>query len=80
MRPWTPAGQGERHERQSPPEDRTRTPKLALAEILVLNASNALLIRRTWPADRRAALALLPYAGWTVFATALNTAIARRNP
>ncbi|MEV4808008.1 TspO/MBR family protein [Nonomuraea sp. NPDC049421] len=59
---------------------RTRTPKLALAEILVLNASNVLLIRRTWPADRRAALALLPYAGWTVFATALNTAIARRNP
>ncbi|MEV5328103.1 TspO/MBR family protein [Nonomuraea fastidiosa] len=59
---------------------RTRTPRLALAEILLLNASNALLIRRTWAADRKAALLLTPYAGWTVFAAALNGAIARRNP
>ncbi|TDE51515.1 tryptophan-rich sensory protein [Nonomuraea mesophila] len=58
---------------------RARNPKLALAEILVLNASNAMLVRRGWTLDRRAGLFLLPYAGWTVFATALNTAIARQN-
>ncbi|MEO3798622.1 TspO/MBR family protein [Nonomuraea sp. B1E8] len=58
---------------------RARNPRLALAEILVLNASNAMLVRRGWTADRRAGLFLVPYAGWTVFATALNTAIARRN-
>jgi translocator protein len=58
---------------------RAHTPRLALAELLLLNASNATLIRRGWSADRRAGLFLLPYAGWTVFATALNAAIARQN-
>ncbi|GAB3148975.1 tryptophan-rich sensory protein [Microbispora hainanensis] len=59
---------------------RARKPRLALAEILALNASNALLTRRLLREDRTAGLLLLPYAGWTVFATALNAAIARRNP
>ncbi|WP_147943979.1 TspO/MBR family protein [Microbispora sp. CSR-4] len=59
---------------------RARNPRLALAEILVLNVSNALLTRRLLREDRTAGLLLLPYAGWTVFATALNAAIARRNP
>lgn len=59
---------------------RARNPRLALAEILALNASNALLTRRILREDRAAGLLLLPYAGWTVFATALNAAIARRNP
>ncbi|MEU6426930.1 TspO/MBR family protein [Microbispora sp. NPDC046973] len=55
-------------------------PRLALAEILALNVSNALLTRRLLRQDRTAGLLLLPYAGWTVFATALNAAIARHNP
>ncbi|MFB4287256.1 TspO/MBR family protein [Nonomuraea sp. ATR24] len=59
---------------------RAHAPRAALAEIAVLNASNALLVRRGWTADRRAGLLLLPYAGWTLFATALNAAIARKNP
>ncbi|GAA0386074.1 tryptophan-rich sensory protein [Microbispora corallina] len=59
---------------------RARSPKLALAEILALNASNALLVSRVVRADRRAGLLLLPYAGWTAFATALNASIVRRNP
>lgn len=58
---------------------RARSPRLALAEIAVLNASNLLLIRQAMRADRTAGLLLLPYASWTAFATALNAAIARRN-
>lgn len=59
---------------------KARSPRLALAEILALNVSNALLTRRLLREDRTAGLLLLPYAGWTVFATALNAAIARHNP
>jgi translocator protein len=55
-------------------------PRVALAEIAVLNASNADLIRRAWRADPAAGAELLPYAAWTAFATALNGAIAHRNP
>ncbi|GAB2853660.1 tryptophan-rich sensory protein [Actinocorallia aurea] len=56
-----------------------RSPEAALAEILLLNASNAVLIRRALRADRTAGLLLLPYAAWTGFATALTAAIAVRN-
>ncbi|MCO1659947.1 tryptophan-rich sensory protein [Pseudonocardia sp. S2-4] len=35
--------------------------------------------RRTYRLDRAAGIALPPYAGWTSFATALSTEIARRN-
>ncbi|WP_182905942.1 TspO/MBR family protein [Microbispora sp. H13382] len=59
---------------------KARNPRLALAEILALDVSNALLTRRLLREDRTAGLLLLPYAGWTVFATALNAAIARHNP
>jgi translocator protein len=59
---------------------RARRPRAALAEIACLNIANALLIRQTWRADRAAAVLLLPYAGWTVFATALNAEIVRLNP
>ena len=59
---------------------RARQPKLALLEILALDATNVLLLRRAWRADRTAALALLPYVAWTGFATVLNAAIAARNP
>ncbi|GII79200.1 tryptophan-rich sensory protein [Sphaerisporangium rufum] len=57
-----------------------RRPRAALAELVALNVSNAALTRRTLRADRTAGLLLLPYAGWTLFATALNAAIVRRNP
>nr|BFE78783.1 hypothetical protein GCM10020093_013840 [Planobispora longispora] len=55
-------------------------PRLALGEIFLLNASNAALIRQAWRTDRTAGAILLPYGAWTLFATALNTAIVRRNP
>ncbi len=55
-------------------------PRAALAEIACLNIVNALLMCQTWRADRAAAVLLLPYAGWTVFATALNAEIVRLNP
>jgi tryptophan-rich sensory protein len=47
-------------------------PRLALAEIAVLEASTLALTRRV--------PALAPYAAWNGFATALNASIARRNP
>ncbi|MGI8330771.1 TspO/MBR family protein [Actinomadura scrupuli] len=56
-----------------------RSPRAALAEIALLNLSNLELTRRAWRADRRAGALLLPYLSWTVFATALNAAIVRRN-
>lgn len=57
-----------------------RRPRLALADVTLLNLSNLALIRRAWRADRRAGALLVPYAAWTAFATALNAAIVRRNP
>ena len=59
---------------------RARRPRAALAEIACLDITNVLLIRQTWRADRMAAVLLLPYAGWTAFATALNAEIVRLNP
>lgn len=59
---------------------RARRPKLALLEIVALDAANILLLGRAWRSDRAAAVALLPYVGWTAFATVLNGAIASRNP
>jgi translocator protein len=59
---------------------RARRPRAALAEIACLNIANVLLIRQTWRADRTAAVLLVPYAGWTAFATALNAEIVRLNP
>jgi benzodiazapine receptor len=56
-----------------------RRPDLALADVLLLNASNADLVRRAARHDRRAAAALAPYVAWTGFATALNWSIWRRN-
>ncbi len=57
-----------------------RRPRWALAEIVLLEASNLDLTRRAAKVDSRAAAMLVPYAGWVAFATALNAAIARRNP
>ncbi|MEO5711073.1 MAG: TspO/MBR family protein [Nocardioidaceae bacterium] len=56
-----------------------RRPRLALAEILVLEVSTLDLVRRTKRLDPTAAALLAPYAGWVGFATALTASIARRN-
>ncbi|MEW2414953.1 TspO/MBR family protein [Streptomyces sp. NPDC046866] len=57
-----------------------RSPRAALAGILLLDLGNAGLIRRTARTDPTAARVLLPYAAWCAFATALNASISRRNP
>lgn len=59
---------------------RARRPALALAEVLVLEASTVDLVRRAGRLDRAGGACLLPYALWTGFATALTASIARRNP
>ncbi|MFF0740327.1 TspO/MBR family protein [Streptomyces sp. NPDC004111] len=56
-----------------------RSPRAGLLGTLVLDASNAELIRRTARTDTAAARALIPYAAWCGFATALNSSLARRN-
>lgn len=56
-----------------------RSPRAGLVGTLLLDLSNIELIRRTARVDTAGARALLPYAGWCAFATALNAAIARRN-
>ncbi|GAA3446664.1 tryptophan-rich sensory protein [Planomonospora venezuelensis] len=74
--------------RPGPPAERTRTETTARARpktlagtlITALNVSNAALIRQAWGTDRAAGAALLPYGAWTLFATALTTAIVRLNP
>lgn len=58
---------------------RARSPQAGLAGTALLDLSNAHLISRTARADAVAAAALLPYAAWCAFATALNSSIARRN-
>ena len=59
---------------------KARRPRWALAEILLMEASTLDLTRRAAQVDRGAAKMLIPYAGWVVFATALNASIAARNP
>ncbi|MFA1546951.1 TspO/MBR family protein [Actinomadura chokoriensis] len=56
-----------------------RSLKGGLAGTVLLDMSNADLIRRTAPVDAAAAGALVPYAAWCTFATALNADIAHRN-
>jgi tryptophan-rich sensory protein len=51
-----------------------------VAESALLTVSTVDLARRAWQRDHLAGATLLPYAGWTAFATALSTEIARRNP
>ncbi len=58
---------------------RGRSPASGLTVIAALNGLNVALVRRAAAVDRRAAAALLPYAAWVGFATALNTSIWRRN-
>ncbi|MQY02122.1 TspO/MBR family protein [Actinomadura macrotermitis] len=56
-----------------------RSTKAGLVGTLLLDLSNADLIRRTAAVDATAAGALVPYAAWCGFATALNASIAQRN-
>ena len=58
---------------------RVRKPWVAAAEAALLTASSADLARRAGTVSKGAGIALSPYAVWCGFATALSTAIARRN-
>ena len=58
---------------------RARSPQAGLAGTVLLDVSNAQLIKRTARTDAVAAAALVPYAAWCCFATALNFSIARLN-
>ncbi|GAA1817564.1 tryptophan-rich sensory protein [Planosporangium flavigriseum] len=55
-----------------------RSPRLALADAVVLNAANVSLLRHAWRADRLAAVELLPYVGWMAAMTAVTAAVATR--
>ena len=59
---------------------RLRRPWWAAAEAATLTVSSLDLVRRARPVSPPAAAALVPYAAWCGFATALSVAIARRNP
>lgn len=50
-----------------------------IATIAALEASTVVLIREIGQSDRAAAVALLPYLGWNLFAMSLNTAVAVKN-
>ncbi|MGW0117854.1 TspO/MBR family protein [Streptomyces sp. NPDC003327] len=56
-----------------------RSPRAGFAATLLLDVGNVALIRRTGRVDPAAARALVPYAAWCAFATALNGAVAKRN-
>jgi benzodiazapine receptor len=58
---------------------RAHRPWPAAAESALLTASTVDLVRRAAGVSPPAAAALVPYAAWTAFATALTVAIARRN-
>ncbi|MBN1094206.1 tryptophan-rich sensory protein [Blastococcus sp. TML/M2B] len=58
---------------------RAHRPWLAAAESAALTVSTVDLARRAGRVRPAAGAALLPYAAWTAFATALTAAIARRN-
>ncbi|MFI1712071.1 TspO/MBR family protein [Streptomyces sp. NPDC053513] len=56
---------------------RLRSPRAGLVGTVLLDLSNAELIRRTARTDPIAARALWPYAAWCAFATALNASLVR---
>lgn len=57
-----------------------KRPKLALAEILLLEVSTIDLLRRSARHDPTSGALLAPYAAWVAFATTLTAAIVKRNP
>lgn len=56
-----------------------QSPATGLATIALLDVLNVVLVREAAARDKRAGAALVPYALWTGFATALNGSIWRRN-
>lgn len=58
---------------------RAKRPVLAVVEVAALEVSTLDLLRRTRTLDRPAGWALLPYAAWVSFATALTASLAWRN-
>lgn len=58
---------------------KARTPYAGLAVTAATALSSLDLVRRAARIDRTASAALIPYAAWCTFATALNADIARRN-
>jgi len=58
---------------------RAQRPGLAVVEALALDASTLSLVRAVGRHDRAAGAALVPYAAWTLFATALTESIWFRN-
>jgi tryptophan-rich sensory protein len=52
---------------------------LALADIVALLVSIALIVALAWRADRAASALFLPYLAWVGFAAALNLTIYRLN-
>lgn len=58
---------------------RWHRPVVGVAVIGVLEASTIMLAREVARADRKAAVALLPYLGWNAFALVLNARIAALN-
>lgn len=58
---------------------RGRNPLAAGVEIIALEATCLALIAEVRPVSRTASLALVPYALWVAFATALTWSIAARN-
>ena len=56
-----------------------RSPAGGLAGIVVLDALNVELLRQAARRDAKAAAVLAPYVAWSLFATALNADIWRRN-
>ncbi|NMR19142.1 tryptophan-rich sensory protein [Cellulomonas fimi] len=58
---------------------RARRPGLSLGTILALDASNVALVRAVGRHDATAGAALVPYVGWTAFATALTEELWYRN-
>jgi len=56
-----------------------RAPGLALADILFLDMSLLVMMVLFWPASRTAALLLVPYFAWVLFATYLNYGFFRLN-
>jgi tryptophan-rich sensory protein len=57
-----------------------RRARAALADVGLMLASIAAYAKAAERIDRPAALLMVPYLGWTAFATALNAEIVRRNP
>ncbi|GAA4735024.1 hypothetical protein GCM10023328_13860 [Modestobacter marinus] len=57
---------------------RAHRPWAATVECAALTVSTVDLVRRAAAVSSPAAAVLVPYAGWTAFATALSAAIARR--